>query len=234
MGFTKSFGRLGATMDCSLSATISWERARWSYYTCDKKDAKVPGFSGFSPGFVGGRHSKKGEEIITGSPGNGRRCWVGKGWFGVLERLWRLSDWFQDKLKVQTCFFTVLWDFNWWNDRSFNLHMSNNYYHSFSAPEFHSHQRSNSQRAQTKVVLWTPSRETWSTMYSLPFKYSCSKTAACCDPHLRWEVIRSWKWASAWHGGHQLGKKHEGKTGLPGQLENLIEEKWLWRLWVKW
>ena len=30
------------------------------------------------------------------------------------------------------------------------------------------------------VVLWTPSRDTWSTMYSLPWRYSCSKTAAPC------------------------------------------------------
>ena len=99
MGFTKSFGRLGATMDCSLSATISWERARWSYYTCDKKDAKVPGFSGFSPGFVGEDTPKKGKRSSQGSPGNGRRCWVGKGWFGVpgkvvkVERLIFKTNW---------------------------------------------------------------------------------------------------------------------------------------------
>ena len=36
------------------------------------------------------------------------------------------------------------------------------------------------QGAQTMVVLWTPSRDTWSTMYSLPWRYSCSKTAAPC------------------------------------------------------
>ena len=58
----------------------------------------------------------------------------------------------------------------------------------YSGPQTRSNQRFNNlwcsrlcqQGAQTMVVLWTPSRDTWSTMYSLPWRYSCSKTAAPC------------------------------------------------------
>mmetsp|Transcript_139152 Transcript_139152/g.388219 ORF Transcript_139152/g.388219 Transcript_139152/m.388219 type:complete len:250 (-) Transcript_139152:155-904(-) len=56
---------------------------------------------------------------------------------------------------------------------------------------------------QTMTVLCTPSRETWSTTYSLPRKYSCTRTAAPTLPIMRCAPMSERKWASAssrlWH-----------------------------------
>mmetsp|Transcript_14468 Transcript_14468/g.38372 ORF Transcript_14468/g.38372 Transcript_14468/m.38372 type:complete len:200 (-) Transcript_14468:50-649(-) len=34
-------------------------------------------------------------------------------------------------------------------------------------------------------------------MYSVPLRYSCSSTAASCEPHLRCELFSCWKWSRA-------------------------------------